>query len=105
MRNGTATRVVFALTAALLGAASAGSSGATESGVKAGYLKCDVEGNVSFVFGSSRDVNCTYTPDGKGRVDRYTGTIDKYGVDIGRAVAALKVGEHAHVHNIKTKRW
>jgi len=32
-------------------------------------------------------------------------TVIKYGVDIGRAVAALKVGEHAHVHNIKTKRW
>ncbi|MGB7541314.1 MAG: flagellar biosynthesis protein FlgA, partial [Burkholderiales bacterium] len=32
-------------------------------------------------------------------------TVMKYGVDIGRAVAAIKVGEHAHVHNIKTKRW
>ena len=32
-------------------------------------------------------------------------TVIKYGVDIGRTVAALKVGEHAHVHNIKTKRW
>lgn len=83
MRNGTAPRVVLALSAALLGVSAAGSIGAAESGVKAGYLKCDVEGNVSFVFGSSRDVNCTYTPDGKGRVDRYTGTIDKYGVDIG----------------------
>ena len=32
-------------------------------------------------------------------------TVIKYGVDIGRAVAPIKVGEHAHVHNIKTKRW
>ncbi|HZF18605.1 MAG TPA: UxaA family hydrolase [Burkholderiales bacterium] len=32
-------------------------------------------------------------------------TVIKYGVDIGRAVATIKVGEHAHVHNIKTKRW
>ncbi len=32
-------------------------------------------------------------------------TVIKYGVDIGRAVAPVKVGEHAHVHNIKTKRW
>ena len=32
-------------------------------------------------------------------------TVIKYSVDIGRAVAAIKVGEHAHVHNIKTKRW
>jgi len=32
-------------------------------------------------------------------------TVIKYGVDIGRVVAAIQVGEHAHVHNIKTKRW
>ena len=32
-------------------------------------------------------------------------TVIKYGVDIGRTVAPIKIGEHAHVHNIKTKRW
>jgi (2R)-sulfolactate sulfo-lyase subunit alpha len=32
-------------------------------------------------------------------------TVIKYGVDIGRTVAPIAVGEHAHVHNIKTKRW
>jgi (2R)-sulfolactate sulfo-lyase subunit alpha len=32
-------------------------------------------------------------------------TVIKYGVDIGRVVSPIKVGEHAHVHNIKTKRW
>jgi (2R)-sulfolactate sulfo-lyase subunit alpha len=32
-------------------------------------------------------------------------TVIKYGFDIGKAVADIKVGEHAHVHNIKTKRW
>jgi (2R)-sulfolactate sulfo-lyase subunit alpha len=32
-------------------------------------------------------------------------TVIKYGFDIGKAVADIKMGEHAHVHNIKTKRW
>ena len=32
-------------------------------------------------------------------------TVIKYGVDIGHAVAPIRVGEHAHVHNIKTKKW
>ena len=32
-------------------------------------------------------------------------TIIKYGLDIGRAVADISAGSHAHVHNIKTKRW
>lgn len=38
--------------------------------------------------------------------DMATGdTVIKYGVDIGKVVAPIKTGEHAHVHNIKTKRW
>ena len=32
-------------------------------------------------------------------------TVWKYGQDIGKAVAAIKKGEHVHVHNLKTKRW
>ena len=32
-------------------------------------------------------------------------TVIKYGFDIGKAVADIRTGEHAHVHNIKTKRW
>jgi (2R)-sulfolactate sulfo-lyase subunit alpha len=32
-------------------------------------------------------------------------SVIKYGVDIGRAVADIGLGEHTHVHNLKTKRW
>ena len=32
-------------------------------------------------------------------------TIYKYGVDIGKVVAPIRAGDHAHVQNIKTKRW
>lgn len=32
-------------------------------------------------------------------------TVIKYGHDMGRAVADIARGAHAHVHNIKTKRW
>jgi (2R)-sulfolactate sulfo-lyase subunit alpha len=32
-------------------------------------------------------------------------TIVKYGHDIGKAVADIEKGGHAHVHNVKTKRW
>ncbi len=32
-------------------------------------------------------------------------TVIKYGTDIGKVVASIGTGEHAHVHNIKTKRW
>jgi len=29
----------------------------------------------------------------------------KYGHDIGMVVAEIKIGDHVHVHNLKTKRW
>ena len=32
-------------------------------------------------------------------------TVVKYGVDIGKVVQPIATGQHAHVHNIKTKRW
>ena len=32
-------------------------------------------------------------------------TVIKYGVDIGNVVQPIRKGAHAHVHNIKTKRW
>lgn len=68
---------------ALALAGSAAPAQADNGGVKAGYLKCEVEGNVSFIFGSSRDMVCTYTPGTGKRVDRYSGKVKKFGVDIG----------------------
>ena len=32
-------------------------------------------------------------------------TVWKYGIDMGKVVAPINAGEHAHVQNIKTKRW
>ena len=32
-------------------------------------------------------------------------TVWKYGIDMGKVVALIQTGQHAHVHNIKTKRW
>jgi len=32
-------------------------------------------------------------------------TVIKYGEDVGKIVADVKMGEHVHTHNMKTKRW
>jgi (2R)-sulfolactate sulfo-lyase subunit alpha len=32
-------------------------------------------------------------------------TVIKYGHDIGKVVTDIKVGDHVHVDNLKTKRW
>jgi Protein of unknown function (DUF992) len=64
----------------------AGASGygapAQAQGVKAGFLNCSVAGGFGFIFGSSKAVNCTFSPPG-GAPQHYVGSIDKFGVDIG----------------------
>jgi hypothetical protein len=67
----------------------ASDAGAADGGVKAGWLKCEVAGNVSFIFGSSRDITCFYQPDASKRADRYIGTIKKFGIDIGYETAGV----------------
>ena len=74
--------IVFGL-AALASLAIASSASADPAGVNAGVLSCNVSGGWGFVFGSSKDMNCTFAPAGGGEPQRYTGTISKYGVDVG----------------------
>jgi len=50
--------------------------------VKAGNLTCNVASGFGFIFGSSKAVNCTFAPV-SGPPQRYVGSIDKFGVDIG----------------------
>jgi hypothetical protein len=74
------------IAAALLSAAAVlpfALSASAQQGVKAGYLRCDVAGSVSFIFGSTRDITCTYETSDTHRVDNYTGQIKQYGIDIG----------------------
>ena len=32
-------------------------------------------------------------------------TVIEYGHDIGKVVAPIQIGQHVHVHTLKTKRW
>ena len=56
--------------------------------VRAGTLRCDVAAGTSFIFGSTRDVHCIFTPS-RGAAERYTGEISRYGVDVGFTGAAV----------------
>lgn len=55
---------------------------AQADGVKAGMLTCDVESGWGFVFGSSRDLKCTFAHSDHS-TDHYSGKIRKFGVDLG----------------------
>jgi hypothetical protein len=52
------------------------------SSVRVGTLTCNVASGWGFVFGSSRALRCTFAPV-QGRPEHYSGTINKFGVDIG----------------------
>lgn len=55
-----------------------------EGGVKVGTLACDIGGGVGYVIGSSKTLDCTFTPvSSSGSVERYSGAIRKMGVDVG----------------------
>ena len=77
LKSTTALGAVFVAALAVAPAASA-----AEAGVKVGVLECNVAGGAGFIFGSSKDMSCVYTPN-KGPADTYVGEINKYGVDIG----------------------
>lgn len=55
---------------------------AAENTVKTGYMSCHVASGWGLVFGSSRNLDCTYTPN-SGQPEHYKGTINKFGADIG----------------------
>ena len=95
-----ATSVAWAQTPASPGTSDAKG----KAGVNVGSLTCKVSGGMGFIFGSTKALDCLFART-DGIAEQYSGTVNKYGVDIGRAVASIRVGEHAHVHNIKTKRW
>ncbi|MES2710470.1 MAG: DUF992 domain-containing protein [Pseudomonadota bacterium] len=62
---------------------------ASESpGVRIGSLRCDVAPGTGFVFGSTRNISCVFSPT-SGRTERYNGEINRYGVDIGFVGSAV----------------
>ncbi|WP_198371056.1 DUF992 domain-containing protein [Roseomonas rosulenta] len=53
-----------------------------------GALRCDVAAGTAFVFGSTRQVQCVFSPV-RGATERYTGEIRRFGVDIGFVGSAV----------------
>lgn len=56
---------------------------ARAQGIRAGVLSCNVSSGFGFVFGSSRSLNCTFSPGGGTPPEHYVGSINRFGVDIG----------------------
>ena len=55
--------------------------------IRVGVLSCNVAGGAGFVFGSSKQLDCTL--EGRGRRERYYGVINKFGVDLGATTSSV----------------
>jgi hypothetical protein len=64
-------------------------STASAQQVRVGTLSCHEASGWGFIFGSSRQVRCVYSS--QDHQERYTGDIDKFGVDIGYQQSAVIV--------------
>jgi Protein of unknown function (DUF992) len=61
-----------------------------QSGVRVGVLTCNVASGWGLVFGSSKEVNCVFSRDGRD-LAHYQGHIDKFGVDVGYTAGGVMV--------------
>jgi hypothetical protein len=50
---------------------------------KAGILACDISAGIGLVVTSKKNVTCMFTPSRPGPREVYTGSVTKYGLDIG----------------------
>jgi hypothetical protein len=76
-----ALRLAAALAASLGAMVGLAGTASAQGGVQVGNLTCNASGTWGFIFGSSREIACTFS--GPGRVEYYRGQISKFGVDIG----------------------
>ncbi|MGX1098046.1 DUF992 domain-containing protein [Amorphus sp. MBR-141] len=76
-------KTAAAAVALTLVAASAVPAAAQER-AKVGVLECNVAGGTGFVFGSTKNLTCVYKSATNDVTQTYTGTINKYGIDIGK---------------------
>lgn len=50
---------------------------------KAGTLTCDISAGIGLIIASKKDVTCMFTPSQAGPREVYTGSISKFGLDVG----------------------
>jgi len=83
-------RLTLGAAVAVAGLALSSTADAAPHGVRVGDLTCNVASGWGFIFGSSKDLHCTYRGNGD-RFEHYTGSISKFGVDIGHTEGGVLV--------------
>lgn len=80
--NGSKAAVAAGCLAAAL-VASVGAASAQNAKPVAGTLTCKGKGTVGMILGSKEGLSCSYNPAGKTPPQSYSGTLTKYGLDLG----------------------
>ena len=52
-------------------------------GIRIGVLTCSVGSGVGYIITSTKEIDCIFNPSRGGKVERYSGKIRKFGIDIG----------------------
>lgn len=80
----------FVLAAAALSLSAVPALAASDQAQEVGRLECVIHGGVGLLVGSSKKLNCTYTPsDPKLPKEDYFGRVNKIGLDVGVTGKAL----------------
>lgn len=68
---------------ALVAALTAPAGAAPPERTKVGTLTCDISAGIGMIIASKKDVTCMFTPSQPGPREVYTGSISKFGLDLG----------------------
>lgn len=79
-RTSTTSLLRICVSAAALTLVAAGPANAAH--VEAGVLNCTVHAGAGLIFGSTKDLDCTFSGTSGGK-EHYRGTINKFGLDLG----------------------
>ena len=74
-------KTITIVTAAAVAAFASGA--AAQEKVAVGLLTCGVKGGTSFIIGSTKELRCVFRSAAGDEGERYEGSIQKYGLDIG----------------------
>lgn len=78
------------LTIAAAAAALSLSAIPTYAATQVGRLECKISGGVGFIIGSSKRLNCAFTPaDSRLPIQLYWGRVNKFGLDVGATGGAV----------------
>ena len=81
----------YAVGAAALTLVVASAAPAAAQRVRAGVLTCDISAGMSFIVGSQKSVVCTFAPELPGPQQVYSGSITKFGLDVGATGGGVMV--------------